>query len=221
MATVKKRHWAFVAYPESLPNDWLDQLEQTGLQCAISPLHDSDVDPNGERKKPHYHIILCYSGPTALSVVSRFTRSLGQPNPRGLESVRGYYRYLTHKDNPDKHQYDERQIKCLNGFDIRDFVEMSRTEVLEIKTRIVDFIRQNDITEYSDLIDMLYDADMMVEWDTASCHTLFFEKYIASRRYNQMRKIKAKYKEMENSLRDLIDCIDFYGDVFNEQYLSV
>ena len=37
---VKKRNWAFVLYPESAPENWREELQKTGLQCAISPLHD-------------------------------------------------------------------------------------------------------------------------------------------------------------------------------------
>ena len=60
----KSRIWASVGYPESLPVDWKEKLIETGLQIAISPLHDKDVDPTGESKKPHYHIIFNYEGPT-------------------------------------------------------------------------------------------------------------------------------------------------------------
>ena len=56
----KKRNWACVVYPESLPADWLDILQKTGLQIVISPLHNKDKNPDGTVKKPHYHIILIY-----------------------------------------------------------------------------------------------------------------------------------------------------------------
>lgn len=49
---VKKRNWVMVAYPDSLPENWLDILVQTGLPCAISPLHDRDTEATGEPKKP-------------------------------------------------------------------------------------------------------------------------------------------------------------------------
>jgi len=98
----KKRNWAFVAYPESLPKNWQEILTQTGLPIAISPLHDKDENPDGTKKKPHYHIILIYSGPTSFSVVQTLTQKLNAPAPIPLEAVRGYYRYLTHKDNPEK-----------------------------------------------------------------------------------------------------------------------
>ena len=120
---IKKRNWALVLYPESAPADWLEQLQNTGLQGCISPLHDKDVDPTGEPKKAHYHIILCYSGPTSFSVVNALCVALHQPHPVPLEQIRGYYRYLTHKDNPDKYQYDERDIKSFNGFNISDYCE--------------------------------------------------------------------------------------------------
>ena len=151
-SNVKKRNWAFVLYPESAPDDWIEQLRQTGLQCAISPLHDKDIDPTGEPKKAHYHIILCYSGPTSFNVVRQLTERLNQPIPQALEQVRGYYRYLTHKDNPEKYQYSDDDIKTLNGFNISDFVELSKSEVLEIKLKLQNLIREINILEYSDFV---------------------------------------------------------------------
>ena len=188
---IKKRNWAFVLYPESAPDDWIQQLQQTGLQVAISPLHDKDVDPNGEPKKAHYHIILVYSGPTSYSVVNQLCQSLNQPIPKALESVRGYYRYFTHMDNPDKYQYDANDIKTLNGFNVLDFVEMTRSEVLGYKRKIQQIIRDFDITEYSELMDILLDSDgYSNEYDVASSNTLFFNNYLCSRRNRLIPKGK-------------------------------
>lgn len=181
-SNVKKRNWAFVLYPESAPDDWVEQLRQTGLQCAISPLHDKDIDPTGEPKKAHHHIILCYSGPTSFNVVRQLTERLNQPIPQALEQVRGYYRYLTHKDNPEKYQYSDDDIKTLNGFNISDFVELSKSEVLEIKRKLQNLIREINILEYSDFMDFLLDNEMSLEYEVGSNNTYFFEKYISSRR---------------------------------------
>lgn len=181
-SNVKKRNWAFVLYPESAPADWVDILQQTGLQCVISPLHDKDLDPTGEPKKPHYHIILCYSGPTSFNVVKALCDSLNQPIPQALEQVRGYYRYLTHKDNPEKYQYDDDEIRTINGFNISDFVELSKSEILEIKKKLQELIRTEFIIEYSDFMDYLLDNGMNLEYEVGSNNTYFFEKYIASKR---------------------------------------
>lgn len=179
---IKKRNWAFVLYPESAPSDWLEQLQSTGLQGCISPLHDKDIDPTGEPKKAHYHIILCYSGPTSFNVVNGLCRSLNQPIPQALEQIRGYYRYLTHRDNPEKYQYDERDIKAFNGFNILDYCELTRSEITELIKRIHTTILDADILEYSDLLDFLLGSDMLAEYEVAVSHTLLFGTYITSRR---------------------------------------
>lgn len=179
---VKKRNWAFILYPESAPSDWKDVLQLSGLQVAVSPLHDKDLNPDGELKKPHHHVIVCYSGPTSYNVVKSLTDKLNCPVPQPLEQVRGYYRYFTHKDNPEKYQYSELDIETINGFSIRDFTELTKSEVLVIKKQIQAFIRDNGIMEYSILMDALQDMANDDWYDVASSHTYFFDKYIASKR---------------------------------------
>ena len=179
---VKKRNWGLIIYPESAPFDWVEQLQKTGLQCAISPLHDSDIDPTGEPKKPHYHVIACYSGPTSYNVVKGLTDSLNSPIPQPLEQVKGYYRYFTHKDNPEKYQYDDSGIQTVNGFSIFDFCELTKSEVISIKRGLQGLIRNMDFIEYSDFMDYLDMNDLSSEYDVASNNTYFFEKYITSRR---------------------------------------
>ena len=183
---VKKRNWAFILYPESAPEDWKDKLQQTGLQCAISPIHDKDIDEggNGETlKKAHYHVIVCYAGPTSYNVVKQLTDSLNQPIPKALEQVKGYYRYFTHKDNPEKAQYDERDIQTINGWNIMDFSDLTRSEVNQYKQSIHKLILESGMVEYADLMDYLLQNEMYAEYDVASSHTLFFDKLLTSRRH--------------------------------------
>lgn len=183
--SIKKRNWAFVLYPESAPDDWLDRLKQSGIMGAVSPLHDKDVDPDGNVKKAHYHIILVYGNTTTYNNVKSFTDSLNQPIPQPLEQVRGYYRYFTHMDNPEKAQYSDRDIISFNGFSISDFVEMTKSEVTKFIKEIHSFVRDNDIIEYSDLCDSLLDAGMEEHYQVAINHTLFVNSYITSRRHKK------------------------------------
>jgi hypothetical protein len=183
MPKIKKRNWACIVYPDSAPDNWHDILQQSGLQCAISPLH-LDLNPDDTEKKPHWHVIMCYSGPTSYNVVKALTDKLHGAAPNALEQIKGYYRYLTHKDNPEKKQYDERDIICINGFNISDFVEMTKSEVNEIKRKLQTYIRENDILEYSVLLDYLLDNEMFLEHDVASSNTILFHRYITSRRHH-------------------------------------
>ena len=179
----KKRYWAFVLYPESAPENWRDLLQQTGLSIAVSPLHDKDIDPTGLPKKPHYHVILCYEGPTTYNnVKTNITDPLNQPIPIPLEQVRGYFRYLTHKDNPDKFQYNEKDITIINDFDIDNYNYLTRSQVNAILIDIQKLIRDNQIIEYCDLLNFLLDNDLSSYLDVAYNHTILFNTYITSLR---------------------------------------
>lgn len=184
---VKKRNWTMLVWPDSAPNNWREQLQETGLQCCISPLHDKDLNPDGTAKKPHYHVILCYSGPTSYNVVKGLTERLRQSVPKPLEQMQGMYRYFTHQDNPEKYQYSKSEITTINGFNIRDYVELTKTEVDRILGQIQDFIRDNGIMEYSDLLDDLRDAgESMQDWHSiAMSHTMMLTSYLRSRREKQ------------------------------------
>lgn len=189
--SIKKRNWAFVLYPESAPADWFDRLKQSGLMGAVSPLHDKDVNADGEPKKAHYHVILVYGNTTTYNNVKSLTDSLNQPIPQALEQIRGYYRYFTHKDNPEKYQYSDSDIVTFGGFDISDFVEMTKSEVTKYIKEIHAFVRDNNITEYSDLCDMLIDAGLEELYEVAINHTLFVNSYISSRRNKQTLNVKS------------------------------
>lgn len=179
----KGRIWASVGYPESLPTDWLDKLQETGLQIAISPLHNKDLDPTGETKKEHYHIIFNYEGPTTYNHVKQLCDSLNMTIPIKLESLRGMYRYHLHLDNPEKYQYDDRDRILLNGFDTNQVNELTRTEIDKYKKEIQQFIIDNNILEYSDLLIILLENDLVQMWSVAANHTIFFNTFITSIRH--------------------------------------
>lgn len=180
----RKRNWIAVVYPDSLPDNWLDILTETGLPIAISPLHCFDINSDGEIKKPHYHLILCYSGPTSFEVVSDLIVSkLNGVIPKPCESVRGAIRYLTHLDNPEKYQYSLTDIRYLNGFDKSDY--LTTTEVNSYIREIQNFIIDNNIVEFCDLLDILSDNEYTDWYSTVNTHIFLFNTYLTSRRNKQ------------------------------------
>lgn len=188
---MKGRNWAFVIYPESMPSDWFELLEQTGLPFAISPLHDKDVNPTGEVKKPHYHVICQYANTTtSKNVKENVCNIVNGTIPIKLESIKGMYRYHLHLDNPEKYQYDDRDRIFINGFDISQVNALTKTEVDKLKKEITCFILDNDIREYSDLLQLLIDNDLNNLFVVASSNTMLFHTFITSRRN--------KLKEVEN-----------------------
>lgn len=188
----KNRYWAFVLYLESAPEDWKDKLQLTGLPICISPYHDKDLNPDGTSKKPHYHVILCFGGPTTFNNVKTITDSLNQPIPIPLQQVKGYYRYLTHMDNPEKAQYNEKDIQYLNGFNIDDYVDLTYSQVNTICVYLQQLVIDNTITEYADLLDYLLQHEMYTELEVARNHTILFNAYISSKRNKIKNEIKSQ-----------------------------
>ena len=192
----KSRIWASVGYPESLPIDWKEKLIETGLQIAISPLHDKDVDPTGESKKPHYHIIFNYEGPTTYEHMKEICDGLNLTIPIKLESLRGMYRYHLHLDNPEKYQYDDRDRVLLNGFDPKSVDALTATEIDKLTTEILAFIDDNDICEYSDLLYEFRINDLSNMLNVAKNHTILFNTYIRSKRHKKEKEKATISKEL-------------------------
>lgn len=198
---VKKREWTFVIYEESAPSDWRDILRQRGIVAAASPLHDRDINADGEPKKPHWHIIVVYDGPTTYSNVLALSQGeLRGTIPKVLDSPRGMYTYFTHEDNPEKAQYEKKDIEHFNGFNITDLCMLKSSEIFEIKKKVLGFIDDNDIIEYSDLIKSLMLAELKDELQVSMESTFFFDKYITSRRnsYGRLNESIAKKRLKES-----------------------
>lgn len=180
----KSKFWSQILYPDSMPSDWQDIFANLGIKIAMSPLHDKDVDEDGSLKKPHYHCVFCFEGPTTYNnVKNRISDPLNGPVPQPTSSVRGSYRYFCHLDHPHKASYSPDDIQCFNGFNILDFVEYSKSEVLSTKKNLQYLIITEGFTEYSDFMDFVLLNGSELEYDVASGHTMFFNNYLKSRRY--------------------------------------
>ena len=189
MAKIKKsRHWAFVMYPDSMPSNWQEIIQESGLACAISPLHDKDINPDGEVKKEHYHVLASYDGPTTYNNVLEFTKKLNATIPIDLQSVRGMYRYHLHLDNPEKYQYDISDIVGHGGVDVSAMLAPSASERRQVLREMLNFIRDNDITCYSDFVDYCL-VENSVWFEAISEHATYVVKeYIKSRSWKKYQR---------------------------------
>ncbi|WP_312574012.1 Rep family protein, partial [Staphylococcus saprophyticus] len=80
-----------VVSPEPAPENGQELLEQTFINFAVSPLHDKYTNPDGEIKKPHWHVILIWDGPVTQNAAMKIAEKVNAPQPVKLESVRGAY----------------------------------------------------------------------------------------------------------------------------------
>lgn len=118
----RKRNWAFTVYADSAPCDWKERLAKEVVPAFISPIHDRDTTEDGELKKPHWHVMLMYSGLRPIEHVRELCLRVGAANGyvEPVVDSRAYARYLCHLDNQDKARYDPSDVVQLGGADYRE-----------------------------------------------------------------------------------------------------
>lgn len=136
------RNWWIVVYPESLPENWKEIISTEPV--AISPLHDKDVNADGTKKKPHYHIVFNYKGNKSFEQMDEMARALRAPIPERISGLTGAVRYLTHMDNPEKYQYDNTEIQVFGGFDLESCLALSTGDKRQALKEMLGFISDNN-----------------------------------------------------------------------------
>lgn len=107
------RKWELVLYPDSDSYDCSDVLASLVVlfdQWAYI-LHDSDLDAEGNPKKPHFHFYGKSSDKLTASGIA-YRVHVPESACRVVSSWKGALRYLVHADNPEKHQYNVSDISA-------------------------------------------------------------------------------------------------------------
>lgn len=175
----KFRSFACELYPDDIHHLEILEYIKKYLNYAYI-LHDKDtytqdniddfVEKNkiqppwkvGDIKKSHYHVILKFKNPRSLD---KLKKELGIEH---LETCNFYYyaRYLIHKDNPRKFQYNENEIVTNIGLNIHNALKKDYNSQEQDTRLLLDYIfsRMNqsyvslkNVTEYAMENDLLLD----------------------------------------------------------------
>lgn len=156
MGSKRSYYWAFIGYPESLPENFESILSDFHIKILQSPLHDKDLkeDGSGDYKKPHYHFMILFDSLKTYEQAKTVSDAVnGAMLPAPLESKNGYIRYLIHFDNPEKTQYEREEIRSYSGA-VVDIEPAFENEVSDdiLLGQIFTFCSFNNISEYCDLV---------------------------------------------------------------------
>lgn len=146
----RTRNWAFIMYPDSAPESWRDLLTGHHVDMLISPLHDADLNATGEEKKPHWHVVLAFSGPKTEKQAQELADSVNGTKVQAVSSMRSYARYLCHLDNPEKAQYEPSQVVVLGGIDYLDMIS-SAADIDTAISQMEQWCDDNGIFSYAQL----------------------------------------------------------------------
>lgn len=203
------RNWLVILYPDSVPPNWREYLEELHLQWFESPLHDKDICADGSPKKPHWHLVFCFEGKKSYSQMLRILKPLNGPIPKVADNIRGAVRYLAHLDNPDKYQYSATEIVCHGGADLDQYLVCNSYHRKLMLREMQSFVRANNITEFVDLMD--YAAQERFEdWyqlliDNSA---MVMDKYICSLRNSMKERFIEERKIFHEEKHSILDRLD-------------
>lgn len=180
----RTRNYATVVYPESAPDNWQEVLSESFVPAFISPLHDKDVNPTGEPKKPHYHVLIMFDSVKTMEQAKEIFDKIGGVGCEKVNSIRGYSRYLCHLDNPEKAQYDQSDVRSMCGADYINTIGLVTDKYKAIR-EMMEFISEKDIYAYSDLLE--YCAVERFDWFRVLCDngTVVVKEYLKSRSWKK------------------------------------
>ena len=194
----KSKYFCTILYPDSTTYDTEKVIKALAMEhftFAVSPIHDRDVEDDGSLKKGHYHLLLAYSSATTLKNIRGWFNACGMPET-DLHSVRvcasgvGYYRYLTHKDNPEKVQYDDNDIRVFNDSD-ELFKKFSKTasDKIDDLVRIFQFVDELDSISFHSFVIylMLNERDLFKMLTSSSALAICVKEYQRSLEYDKRK----------------------------------
>lgn len=180
MEKKRTRNWATVVYPESAPKNWKMILQEQCVPALVSPIHDMDVNSDGEIKKEHYHVMILFDGVKTQEQAREVFSVIGGVGVEPVKSVRAYARYLCHLDNPDKVRYQIEDVLALSGADYSAMISLASDKYTAIG-EMLEFCMQNSVESYAELL--LYARDNRTDWFHVLCDngTVTIVQFLKSR----------------------------------------
>lgn len=150
MKVKRSKNFATILYPESCPSDFLGILKSFKVSFLLSPLHEYDVNSNGELKKPHYHLVLIFDSLKSIEQVQEVLEPVNAVGCEIVNSLVNYGRYLCHLDDKDKYQYDVNDVVSY-GYDYSNLIA-TKADKYETMARILDFCVATKCCNFSRLL---------------------------------------------------------------------
>lgn len=180
----RTRNFATVVYTESASENWRDLLASNYVPAFISPLHDRDIQDNGELKKPHYHIMIMFDSVKTSEQAKEVFKSFGGVGCEVLKSSRAYARYLCHLDDKDKAQYKIEDVECLCGADYESVIALTIDKYVAL-AEMEEFVEKYDIVSFFLL--SRYATKHRSDWSRVlkDSGAVYMREYLKSRKWSK------------------------------------
>lgn len=174
------RYWVAVLYPESLSQNWAENVSREVQVPFAYCIHDKDVDKNGEIRKKHLHLMLAFPNTTtykhALETFKRLAPTCSTCEK--VINVRFMYDYLIHDTDEckkqKKHVYKNDERVTGNDFDIGAFEQLSVTEKNKQIKELANLILENNFTDYATFYSYVMDYGQEDYFEILKSYAYFF-----------------------------------------------
>lgn len=186
----RTRNWTFILYPDSAPENWRDILDELHLEWVESPLHDKDLNPTGELKKAHYHVLLLFGGNKSYEQILELISPLNCTIPQKVANAKSLVRYMAHLDNPDKVQYKKSDIVAHGGIELADLLKQSASTRYLMINEMLEYIESNQVMEIQDLMNYAR-LEKFEDWFPLLCDNSAYivNQYIKSQRHRAQARV--------------------------------
>lgn len=206
----RTRNWTVIFYPEDLPDDWKEQVDELHCKWIEGPVHDKDINPDGTPKKIHIHTLFMFEAVKKIDQVKELLGEvfgysdngsiIGVATPQRVTDRSAIVRYMAHLDHPSKAQYDVNDIVGHNGADVAEIMRYSLTETMNKMIAIEEFIEQNHITEYATLCKMIRYSNPDWYQIVVTKNTVHFRAFVTSYRNVFYDSVDQETGEVKNQV---------------------
>lgn len=175
-----------IKYLPGYPDHWQETLEANleadpNIKSWAYINHDKDVNEDGTPKEPHVHIVVELAESRQFSTVGGYVgvpaqyvcaiRQKVKVGKRMMSDIGGALAYLTHRNAPDRYQYDDADVVAKPGYDWQAIRAKSEMSMAERKTfaRVLDGIEKGTIRRYNlfEKVSMQMYLDHKIDFDRA------------------------------------------------------
>lgn len=201
----RTRNWTVVVYPDSAPEDWRAVIDSWHVEWVESPLHDKDINADGEPKKAHWHILLMFSSVKSYEQVLELCQELNCPIPKQVHNTKSLVRYMAHLDNPEKYQYNQAEIVSHGGVDVADLLRPSSGERYSYIREMQQWCKDNDIVEFCELFEYAA-SERYEDWFPLLCDSCAYVmgQFLKSRRHHT-RSVNSDGRQFDRETGEILD----------------